>query len=58
VGRRFFKGFGHLKGKRKKLMDKKNIQLDPSRKWQERTTKQKVKRRILQVVNKQSPGNK
>ena len=58
VGGRFLKWFGHLKAKGKELVDKKNVRLYPYRKSQERTTKQKAGRRILQVVNKQSPGKK
>jgi len=47
-----------FKAKGKELVDKKNVRLDPCRKSQERTTKQRTERRSLQVVNRQSPGKK
>ena len=46
-GQKILKVVWALKAKGKELVDKKNVQLDPSRKSLERTTKQRVERRIL-----------
>jgi hypothetical protein len=55
-GQKILKAVWAFKAKGKELVDKKNVQLDFSRKSQERTTKKRVGRRILQVVKSKFPG--